>query len=139
MRGGESTVHTNKKEARRFRCDLLLVASLLLLSALGFLYLFLFRGSGDTVTVTIDGAFYGRYALAEAVTVDIFSGADGECLNRLVISDGKAYVEHASCPDGICVSHRPIFRDGESIICLPHGVVITVTVYGADDAPDIVA
>lgn len=132
-------MQTNKKEARRFRCDLLLIASLLLLSALGFLYLFVFRGSGDTVTVTVDGAFFGRYALAEAVTVDILSGADGEGLNRLVISDGKAYVEHASCPDGICVSHRPIFRDGESIICLPHGVVITVTAEGADDAPDIVA
>jgi hypothetical protein len=36
-------------------------------------------------------------------------------------------VEAADCPDKLCVSHREIFREGESIVCLPHRVVVTVT------------
>ena len=48
-------------------------------------------------------------------------------------------MENASCPDGICVSHRPIFRDGESIVCLPNRVVITVVSDGDTASPDIVA
>ena len=68
---------------------------------------------------------------------DIHTGENGEELNRLVSRDGKVFVETATCPDGICVSHRAIFRNGESIICLPHSVVITVTTK-TDYAPDIV-
>ena len=65
---------------------------------------------------------------------------NNEHLNRFVIRDGKAYMEYASCPDGICVDHSPIFRDGESIVCLPNRVVITVTdSNNQDEGPDIVA
>ncbi len=32
----------------------------------------------------------------------------------------------ADCPDGICANHKPIHKTGESIICLPHKVVVTV-------------
>ena len=43
-----------------------------------------------------------------------------------MIRDGYASVEYADCPDGICAAHKPISRSGESIVCLPHKVVITV-------------
>jgi len=120
---------------RRVRNDILLIAVLLLVAAVGALYLFVFRGAGNTVTVTVDGQLYATYALSDTVEVDIDSG-DGT--NRLIIRDGKAFVETASCPDGICVAHRPIFRDGESIVCLPNRVVVTVTSREQTDAPDIV-
>jgi len=106
---------------------------------LGALYLFVFRSSGDTVKVTVDGKLYGTYSLSQTITEDIKSGETDNQLNRLVISDGKAYMETASCPDGICVAHRPIFRNGESIVCLPNRVVITVITDSNTDSPDIVA
>ena len=56
----------------------------------------------------------------------------------MVISDGKVRVDLADCPDGICVAHRPIFRDGESIVCLPNRVVVTVITDNSEDAPDII-
>ena len=74
----------------------------------------------------MDGEEYGTYPLSEDTVVEIRTGKDGEELNRLIIRDGKAFVERATCPDGICSNHRPISRDGESIVCLPHKVVITV-------------
>ncbi len=121
------------------RNDIILIVALLFVSVIGILYLFVFRSGGDTVRVTVDGEIYGTYSLSQSITEDIRTGKDGEELNRLIINDGKAYIESASCPDGICVSHHPIFRDGESIVCLPNRVVVTVITDGEPDSPDIVA
>jgi len=121
------------------RGDVLLIAALLALSAAGMLYLFVFRSGGDTVKVTVDGELYGVYSLSSDCSVDIVTGENGEHLNRLVISGGKADMETADCPDGICAAHRPIFRNGESIVCLPNRVVVTVIIEDDTDAPDIAA
>lgn len=121
------------------RNDLVFIIALLVLSAAGLLYLFVFRSGGDTIKVTVNGELYGVYSLSKNCTEDILTGENKSHLNRLVISGGKAYMETADCPDGICVAHRPISRDGESIVCLPNRVVVTVITDGEEDAPDIVA
>jgi hypothetical protein len=97
------------------------------------MYFFL-REEGNTVTVTVDREVYGEYPLYEDRVVEIRTG---DSLNILVIRDGKAYMETASCPDGICTARKPIFRDGESIVCLPNKVVVTVSAKN-DPQPDIV-
>ena len=119
------------------RNDILLIVGLLTVAAIGIFYLFVLRSEGNTVKVTVDGELYGVYSLSKNVTEDIYTGENNHHLNRLVIKDGKAYVETATCPDGICVSHNPVFREGESIICLPHGVVIAVVTENSN-APDVV-
>ena len=91
--------------------------------------------------VTVDGKPYGAYPLSEELTLDIRTGDGGEQLNRLIIREGQAFVETATCPDGICAAHKPISRDGESIVCLPHRVVITVESADtprSDKQPDVV-
>ena len=88
--------------------------------------------------VTVDGKTYGTYSLTEEVRVEIRTGKSAEELNVLVIKDGQAYVESATCPDGICAGHKPISREGESIVCLPHKVVITVYTTDTEETPDIV-
>ena len=122
---------------RRIRNDILLILCILLIASAGVFYLYGLRPSGDTVKVSVDGKEYGVYPLSEDVTEDIYTGKNGEYLNRLVIKDGKAYMETANCPDGICVEHSKIFRDGESIVCLPHRVVVTV-VTDNQGSPDVV-
>ena len=121
------------------RNDVFFIIALLFLAAIGMLYLFVFRSSGDVVKVTVDGDLYGTYSLSQNITEDIPSGKNDSGQNRLVIKDGKALIESATCPDGICVSHHPIFRNGESIVCLPNRVVVTVINDNDTDAPDIVA
>lgn len=128
-----TTQSTSRK--RLLRNDLILVAVLLAIAVVT-TGLLLLRGNGDTVRVTVNGELYGEYALSDTVTHEIVTGDSSR--NRLVIRDGKAFVEEASCPDGICAAHRPIYRNGESIVCLPHGVVITVITAASEDAPDIV-
>lgn len=121
---------------RKLRNDILLIAGLLLVAVVAGLCLILFKGEGDTVTVTVDGQVYGVYPLSQDRTEDILT--DGEEHNVLVIRDGRAEMVSATCPDGICADHRPIHRNGESIVCLPHKVVVTVTVAEDSNQPDIV-
>ena len=125
-------IDSTKKHNRN---DIIFIVALLLIATFGALYLFVFRDGGNTVKVTVDGKTYGVYSLNENITEDIHTGNGN--LNRLVIRDGKAYMETATCPDGICVSHKPIFRDGESIVYLPNKVVVTVTTTDTD-SPDVV-
>ena len=123
-----------KQESRKARNDVIFIASLLLVVLVFACVLFFSAEEGNTVRVTVDGRLFGEYSLLENKTVEIVNG-DG--YNLLIIQDGKAYVDTASCPDGICSSHRPVSRDGESIICLPNKVVIeihTVTNSGPDIA-----
>ncbi len=44
--------------------------------------------------------------------------------NVVEICDGKASVTEADCPDKLCVGQREISGNGESIICLPHKLVV---------------
>ena len=125
-------------DKRHLRNDLILVGGLLVLLIVCGLAFFLIRPDGDVVTVEVDGKHYGTYELSKDRVVDIVTGEHGGELNRLVIKNGEAYVETATCPDGICSNHRPVSRDGESIVCLPHKVVITVHQAGGEE-PDIVA
>ena len=46
--------------------------------------------------------------------------------NLLIIKDGKVKVADADCPNKICMEKGTISKNDESIICLPHNVVITV-------------
>ena len=82
----------------------------------------IFRKTGDqaVVSITVDGVLYGTYSLDKDRTVEIND------TNRLVISDGSARMEWADCPDQVCVNHREVSRDGESIICLPNQVVVSI-------------
>lgn len=136
MNSHTQTKPTADGGGRKFKNDLILIAAILAVVAILALILFL-RGEGTTVRVELDGRVIGSYSLAVDREVEILSGENGEEKNLLVIRDGKAYVSSATCPDGICANHRPISRVGESIVCLPHGVVITVI--GEDKAqPDII-
>ena len=130
-----TTSPASARGGRKEKNDLIFIAVLLFLAGIAALYLILFRSEGDLVTVTVDGKLFGEYSLSEDRTVEIKQG-DG--YNILVIEDGYARVEDASCPDGICSAHKPVKHDGESIICLPNKVVIEVH-SSSDEQPDIIA
>ena len=122
---------------RKVKNDIILILSLILtLSIVGLCFMF-FRADGNTVTVTVDGKHFGTYSLNQNTSVEIRTGESGENLNVLIIENGRAYVSSATCPDGICASHKPIFREGESIVCLPHRVVITADSVDLNQ-PDII-
>lgn len=110
---------------RRFgRADVVLVGVLAAVCLAAF-FLFFLRGEGASVVVTRDGEVIGRYRLSENRTVEI-ADASGRVTNVLVIAGGRADMTEADCPDRLCVRQRAIQRAGESLVCLPNRVVVTV-------------
>lgn len=135
-RSNTQTKPTANRGGRKYKNDIIFIAAILAVVAIAAVALLLLRGEGSTVTVEVDRQIIGTYSLAIDRVVDIATD-DGE-MNRLVIRDGKAFMESATCPDGVCVSHRPISREGETIVCLPHKVVVTVN-GGNENEPDVIA
>lgn len=60
-------------------------------------------------------------------------------VNRVLVADGKVTVSEADCATQVCVHHRAISRVGESIVCAPHGLVVTVVGGEAAGAVDLIA
>ena len=80
--------------------------------------------SDAIAVVTIDGDIYGEYPLSEDASERIEFSDGG--YNVIAIADGYASVTEASCPDQICVHHNHIRYSGETIVCLPHKLVVEV-------------
>ncbi|MCR4695052.1 MAG: NusG domain II-containing protein [Pseudobutyrivibrio sp.] len=81
--------------------------------------------------VTIDGQLYGKYPLSEDMELKITQD-NGE-YNILHIEDGYASVTEASCRDKICVNHSHIHYSGDTIVCLPNKVVVSIENGEEDD------
>ena len=47
--------------------------------------------------------------------------------NVVSVKDKAVFVSNADCPDKICVKHREISRVGETIVCLPHKLVVEIS------------
>ncbi len=115
--------------------DIWLIAGVLLLAGGIWLVTFLMRSEGAWAVVTVDGEEQGRYPLAEDLETEIVTAYG---TNLLQISDGKARITEADCPDGLCVGQGAICYEGESIVCLPHRLTVTVT-GGTEQDVDAVA
>ena len=106
-----------------------ILAGCILLAAAALMVFCLQRSrQGGTVVGSVNGEIYGSYSLSDDRTVQINNS------NRLIIENKTAKMEWADCPDQVCVRHREISRDGESIICLPNQVVVTVQ---SEESPEL--
>lgn len=105
------------------RADLWVIGLLLLLSASLF---FLLRGTeqGERVSVYVGNELYAELSLTAGEQTLPVQTENGTLL--LSIDDGGVCVLHADCPDAVCVRTGKISRKGESIVCVPLGVCITV-------------
>lgn len=99
--------------------------------------------AGNRIQVTVDGEVYGTYSLTEDQVIEV---KEGDFYNRIRIEDGKAYMEEANCPDGYCERQGKISGGAQTIVCLPHKLVVEVSEAddtsrdsGENSAPDVIA
>ena len=92
--------------------DYILIGCILLVAAVCAGFFLLTGKEAQEAVVTVDREVYGTYSLAKDQTIEI--------------QDGQAKMEWADCPDQLCVHQKAISRTGESIICLPNQVVVSV-------------
>ncbi|MGI6029901.1 MAG: NusG domain II-containing protein [Eubacteriales bacterium] len=100
------------------RGDKALLAGLVLCLAAAGLYFIWPRQEAGVVMILQDEQLLDTLPLDTDCVYPIGEG------NVLEIRDGKAFMQSADCPDQICVHMAPISREGETIVCLPHKVVI---------------
>lgn len=121
-----------REYVKAHKWELVMIAAMLLLSLTLVLVISLTKEEGAVAVVEIDGDEVATYSL----------DADGEYVlnggtNVLVIEDGCAYLSYAECPDHTCVKTGKIRFVGESIVCLPNR--LSVTVRGEGDGVDLVS
>ena len=92
------------------------------------------------VVIKSGGRVYARYPLSEDAELEIpapgsagssASSETDECthyLNYNVVSikDGRVSVSKASCKNQVCVRHGSISMPGETIVCLPNRLVVSI-------------
>lgn len=117
-----------KKFLYEHRRDLVLILSLILVAIILMLSIMLTAKGGAFVKVEIDGIEVAKYSLDKDGEYPIGEG------NTLVIEDGEAYMKYADCPDSTCIRTGRISKRGQTIICLPNKVAVTVVTDGAGGA-----
>lgn len=112
-------------EKKKIKRDIILIATLIIVCAAVFLIInFVVKKDGITAVVKVDGNIVYMLPLDKnaSVTVEGYQGGS----NTVVIENGTVYMKDADCPDKLCEKTGKISKNGETIVCLPHRVVVEI-------------
>ncbi len=110
------------------KADIVLLTAVTVAAAVFFVLSFIHVG-GDYAVIYVDGEEHSRLSLSEDTELTVATEW-GE--NTVTVAGGEAYVSDADCPDGTCVRSRAVSREGQSIICLPHRLMLVIESASAD-------
>lgn len=106
------------------RNDCILAAAIFLFAGLLSVMFFLSGNEpGNYVTVTVDKTVYGTYPLDETQDIEIHTEFGH---NVLHVENGSVCMTEADCPDGYCKRQGEISTWKQTIVCLPHKLVVEI-------------
>ena len=119
--------------------DLIAAAVIAVICVALFLGLYVFNSNtGSYVQIEQNGAVIHIMPLDTNAVYNVETG--GKVTNTVQVKNGSVSVTYADCPDQICVNHAAVNLSGESIICLPNEVVVSVVERdGRESGIDVVA
>ena len=126
--GGTATL---KACIKKHRADIIVIAAILVFSLLVLTVMTLVRREGAVAVVEIGGQAVAEYPLYIDGSYSLNGGT-----NTLVIENGTARIVESSCPDHICENKGKIKYVGQTIVCLPNKLTVTVRGDAADDGVD---
>lgn len=130
--------YTSGQPRRLFKkADFVLLVFLVLITAASWIWLAAAETTGAKVTIKQDGELYGTYQLSEDREITVTDENDGE--NVVIIKDGSVIMKSASCHNQVCVNHAAISKTGESIICLPNKVIVSIENENGGDEYDAIS
>lgn len=103
--------------------DCYLVISFIVIACAMWIGLKLTQKEGDMVLITVDGKPYQKVSIREEQDIPIQTDRGK---NIIQIKNGQVKMIEADCQDQICVKHTAIHKTGETIVCLPHKVVVEI-------------
>ena len=132
---GEAKIENqNVTTKRKYRLDIIIIAAILLVSLSLLLIVTLSKEEGSVVVVEIDGTTVATYPLDKNAEYSLNGGS-----NVLVIEDGVAYMSYSNCPDHTCEKTGKIRYVGQTIICLPNKIAVTIKGDNAEGGVDFVS
>ena len=105
------------------KADIFLVAALVVIGIVLSIVLSAGQTDGDTAKITIDGKVYGTYSLLENQSIAIDERGEK---NTVVIDHGSVCISKANCKGKDCVRQGKISQTGQTIVCLPHKMIIEI-------------
>lgn len=102
--------------------DKILVGGILL-CALCMWLCFSRNNTGNIVHITLDGEKIGSYSLAEEKEIPVESVYG---YNIVCIKNGQVFMKEANCPDQYCVNTGKVDSINQTIVCLPHKLIVEV-------------
>lgn len=130
----ESAINKNIKKnlsdkannRKRFRNDIILIVSFCVIAII--ISFFLYYGDSAQkdmlLEITIDGEVVVSYKFNK--TDNIRKSFPLDTGNVVIMDKGQIFMESATCPDKLCTRQGKISLSGQSIICLPHKVVVRI-------------
>lgn len=115
------------------RRDLIIVAALLVISLVSVPAVRFLSKSGSTAVIQC-GDVTTNVSLDESGEFTLECSGD----TLYEINDGKIRIKDAPCNDKICVNTGFIGNCGESIICIPQKLIITIEGESDESVPDAV-
>lgn len=103
--------------------DIVLAAVLLILGVTGVLIVKYGLKSGNTADVYIDDKLVQTIDMS---VDDEYTFQTDKGSNTVEVRNGAVSMKSADCPDKVCVRMGTKNRNGETITCLPHKLVIEV-------------
>lgn len=104
--------------------DLILLGALLAAALLSALFLGVSKQPAARASISAQGQEVMVLDLSEDTEADI-TGKDGS-VNHFVVKDGEIWCSEASCPDGLCIRQGKKSLEGDTIVCLPNQVIVTI-------------
>lgn len=105
--------------------DIILIISLLFIGIIALvIWHFIYSDDGKYVTIEQRNELIGTYPLNVDKEIEIEHR--DKVVNKIIIKDGYCYMEEAECPDHLCIKQGKVNKSGQTIVCLPNRVVVTV-------------
>lgn len=121
----ENQMNTELSNVKKKKRDIIFIGVLLVMALIAFFVVDKFiKKDGNKVVIKVDGEIVKIVNLTDTNNI-IVNGYDGGT-NTVVIENGTVYMTEADCPDKICVNTGKISKIGETIVCLPHRVVVEI-------------
>ena len=103
---------------------LVIIGLLLAAGIIGLFFVQSQQKAGAQVVIDWQGETVETLPLTEDHTLR-YERDDGQ-YNTIIIENGVVRVSEASCPDQICVRHKPTNQTADPIVCLPNDLVVKV-------------
>ena len=114
---------------KKHKKDLLLIVIILAIAAVGFtVNYYIQKKPAAQLEITVDGKVIELLDLNKDTEMTIGGWNGGT--NHLIIQDGMAWVDEATCPDKVCIHQGKVTMNRQMIVCLPNRMVATVVAPG---------